>query len=118
MLVLHPRNKLLCIWIQIALDLENKYIRKKEKKKQIHYSWLWILRSIQPRSLCKKYLRKIQQTGLQLYLTPKTYGRERNVMDCVLAGLELRDQPVYPPKGWDSRHLSPHKASIPYFTNF
>lgn len=27
-LVLHPRNKLLCIWIQIALDLENKYIKK------------------------------------------------------------------------------------------
>lgn len=34
MLVLHPRNKLLCIWIQIALDLENKYIRKKERKKK------------------------------------------------------------------------------------
>jgi hypothetical protein len=37
MSVLHPRNKLLCIGIQIALDLKNHILKEKEKKKQVHY---------------------------------------------------------------------------------
>lgn len=79
MLVLHPRNKLLCIWIQIALDLENKYIRKKERKKKGKFIIVGcgFSEAFSLVLYVKKYLRKIQKTGLQLYLTPKTSGRER-----------------------------------------
>lgn len=85
MLVLHPRNKLLCIWIQIALDLENKYIELKKKKKKSKFitdgcGFVDSLRSIQPRSLRKKYLlENYKRLNNKVIPNPKNLWQRKNV---------------------------------------